>query len=106
MRADVIYLIDETPGTHGYFDKPTYSERMVYCTVRSVGMQEFYRAHEQGLEPSIVFELTDYSDYSGERLVRWGENDDARYFRVVRTYVDGLHIELTCEEAGYVTTDA
>ena len=113
LRADVIYLIDETPGTHGYFDKPTYRERMVYCTVRSVGMNEYYRAHEQGLNPEIVFELADCSDYNGERLIRWGERaattfepEDIRYYRVIRTYVDGLKIELTCEEAGYVTTDA
>lgn len=99
IRADVIYLLAENPGTHGVFDKPTYTERMVYCTVRSVGMSEFYRAHEQGLEPSIVFVLTDYADYNGERLIRWGEKDKARYFSVIRTYIDGQSIEITCEEA-------
>lgn len=107
IRADVIYLITETPGTHGVFDHNVYTERMVYCTVRSVGMSEWYRANEQGLRPSIVFVLADYSDYDGERLVRWGENEDARYYRIIRTYVDGLSIELTCEEAEvYAVTDS
>lgn len=103
IRADVIYLLSENPGSHGVFDTPTYTERIVYCTVRSVGMTEFYRAHEQGLEPSIVFVLTDAADYEGERLIRWGDV----YYKVIRTYVDGLAIEITCEEAeAYVTTDA
>ena len=106
IKADVIYLLSENPGAHGVFDSPTYTERMVYCTVRSVGMPEFYRAHEQGLEPSIVFVLTDAADYEGERIIRWGEGAFARYYKVIRTYVDGLAIEITCEEAEvYVTTD-
>lgn len=95
IRADVIYLITENPNPHGVFDTTTPTERVVYCTVRSVGMSEFYRAHEQGLEPQIVFVLSDYADYNGERLIRWGD----KMFRVIRTYVDGLSIEITCEEA-------
>ena len=94
LRADVIYLIKENPGNHGWFDSPTYTEKMVYCTVRSVGMTEYYRAHAQGLEPSVVFDLADEADYDDERILRWG----TKYYRIVRTYVDGLSIELTCEE--------
>lgn len=100
LRADVIYLIKENPGNHGWFDDTTYTERMVYCTVRSVGMTEYYRAHAQGLEPSVVFDLADMADYDDERILRWG----AKYYRVVRTYVDGLSIELTCEEIAPVAT--
>lgn len=102
VRADAIYLISESPITHGFFDTPTYSEKMVYCTVSSVTMSEWYRAHEQGLDPSIVFVLSDYSDYDGEKLIRWGN----RYFRVIRTYINGLKIEITCEEANHAVTDA
>lgn len=102
IRADVIYLLEETPGKHGVFDAVIYTEHMVYCTVRSVGMNEFYRAKEQGLEPSVVFTLTTYADYHGERLLRW----DDKIYRVVRTYVDGLSIELTCEEGECVVTTA
>lgn len=99
IRADVIYLIAETPGAHGFFDKPTYTERMVYCTVSSVGRTEYYQAHVQGLEPTVVFTLTEAGDYDGERILRW----NGRVYRVIRTYVDGLGIELTCEEAPDVT---
>lgn len=84
----------------------------MYCTVRSVGYNEYYRAHEQGLEPSVIFALADYADYDGERLVRWGEKattdglDWAQYYRIIRTYSDGKGIELTCEEAeAYAATD-
>lgn len=96
IRADVIYLVSTTPGKHGVFGPPSSeTERMVYCTVRSVGRNEFYRAKEQGLEPQYVFELADYSDYAGERIVIF---NGVRY-DVIRTYVDGLKIEITVEEA-------
>ena len=100
IRADVIYLLAETPGKHGYFEPTVYTERMVYCTIRSVGVNEFYRAKEQGLEPDIVFTLAAYADYDGERLIKWND----KIYRVVRTYIDGLKIELTCEEGDYVAT--
>ena len=100
LRADVIYLIKENPENHGWFDSPSYTERMVYCTVRSVGMTEYYRAHAQGLEPSVVFVLADEADYEDERILRWG----SKYYRLVRTYTDGLSIELTCEEIAPITT--
>lgn len=96
LRADVVYLISQTPGKHGVFDPPTAeTERMVYCTVRSVGMSEFYKAKEYGLAPEYVFELADFADYEGERIV---EYNNVRY-EVIRTYVDGLKIEITVQEA-------
>ena len=96
LRADVCYLIAEEPARHGVFDQPTETtERMVYCTVRSVSSADYWRAHEQGLNPEVVFELADYYEYEGERLIRW----DGRTWSVIRTYVDGIKIELTCEEA-------
>ena len=74
---------------------------MTYCTVRSVGRSEYYQAHAQGLEPSVVFTFTDEADYSGERILRWNN----KYYRVIRTYVDGLGIEITCEEIAPITTE-
>jgi len=101
IRADVIYLVTETPGSHGWFDAPTYTERQVLCTVGSVGRTEYYQAHAQGLAPEVVFNLTDAVDYDGERMVRWGE----KYYRVIRTYVTGLGIEITCEPIAPITTE-
>lgn len=99
MRQDVLYLIEETPEAHGIFEQHKETERMVYCTVRSVGMNEYYRALENSLRPTFVFTLTDYADYGGEKICVF---DGTRY-RIVRTYVNGQQIELTVEET---TVDA
>lgn len=95
LRQDVLFLINENPAAHGIFDAPVETERMVFCTVRSVGYQEFYRALEQDLHPTLVFVLADYAEYQGEKICRYG---DTRY-RVIRTYQTGGAIELTVEEA-------
>lgn len=99
VRADVIYLVAENPEAHGIFDAPTETPRMVYCTVRSVGFNEYYTALANGLNPTIVFRMAERTEYHGEKIVLW---EGVRY-RVVRTYIQGDGIELTCEE---VTTDA
>lgn len=95
IRYDAIYLVAESPSPHGIFDTPTETQRLAYCTVRSVGMQEFYRAKELGLEPSVVFVLAERADYEGEKVVIW----EGRRYDVVRTYINGDAIEITCEEA-------
>lgn len=95
MRQDVLYLVSETPSAHGIFDAPAETQRTVFCTVRSVGMQEFYRAMEQDLHPTYVFVLADYAEYGGEKICVY---NGARY-RVIRTYQTGGAIEITVEEA-------
>lgn len=95
MLQDVLYLIAEDPAAHGIFDAPTETRRMVYCTVRSVGMQEFYRAMEQALHPTYVFILADHAEYQDEKICEW---KGTRY-RIIRTYTTGGRIELTVEEA-------
>lgn len=104
IRDDVCYLVAEDPTAHGVFQKPAETPRMVYCSVRSVGMQEFYRAKDHKLNPSIVFELQDAVEYRGEKIVLWtGRDGVQRRYGVLRTYVNGFGIEITCEEA---TVDA
>lgn len=95
VRADVIELVSESPAAHGVFDAPEETKQKTYCTVRSVGMREYYEAKSAGLEPDVVFSLTDSDDYSGEKVVIW---NGARY-RVVRTWLQGDGIDLTCEKA-------
>ena len=91
---DVCYLITETPGTHGVFDTPTYTEREVFCSVRSVSSADFWRAYQQGVEPQFVFVLSDPIEYEGERMLRYGSTR----FRVVRTYTNSHNeIEITVE---------
>lgn len=94
-RTDVLYLVAENPKAHGIFEATTETDRMVYCTIRSVGYQEYYRALEQDLHPTLIFILADYAEYQGEKICIW---NNARY-RIIRTYQTGGAIELTVEEA-------
>lgn len=93
-RQGVLYLISEQEA-HGAFERPQQTLRKVFCEIRSVGYQEYYRAMERDLNPSLVFRLADYAEYKGERKAIF---EDVHY-RVVRVYVDGNAIELTVEEA-------
>ena len=93
VRATAIKLIAEDPGVHGVFDTPTETVNEVPCTFRSVGMNETYAAKSAQLEPSIVFVLALAEDYAGEKIVEW---NGSRY-RVLRTWMQGDGIELTCE---------
>ena len=94
-RTDVLYLVAEDPEAHGIFEATTETDRMVYCTIRSVGYQEYYRALEQDLHPTLIFILADYAEYQGEKICIW---NNVRY-RIIRTYQTGGAIELTVEEA-------
>lgn len=95
IRAEVISLISENPEAHGVFGATSETSREVFAEIRSVGYNEFYAAKSAGIEPSIVFVLTDYMEYGDEKIVLF---DNKRY-RVVRTYTNGQTIELTCEVA-------
>lgn len=95
VRADVLYLIAESPQAHGVFEEITATRRMVYCTTRSVTMNEYYRAKDANIEPTIVFILADYSEYRGEKMCEF----NGKQYRIVRTYTKNMTIELTVEEA-------
>ena len=101
---DVCYLVAESPAAHGIFDPPEETPRMVYCQVRSIGGQEFYRAMENKLHPSVMFVLSDAIEYEGEKIVLWTARDGVqRRYRVIRPYDKGNGFEIYCEEA---TVDA
>lgn len=95
VRADTIDLIAENPAAHGVFETIAETRRMVYCVVKSVGMNEFYTAKSQGISPSVVFELADYGEYCGEKIIEW----DGKRFNVTRTYVNDMKLEIVAEEA-------
>lgn len=93
-QADVLTLITETNTPRGVYDTPTESQRTVYCTIRSVGMQERYLSMSHGLNPEIVFVLAHDFEYQGEKRCKYNGTE----YRVIRTYItteDG--IEITCE---------
>lgn len=95
LLSSVLTLVSESPTAHGIFETPTETERTVFCVVRSVSYQEFYRALEQALHPVYVFILADYAEYQGEKICKF---NGVRY-RIIRTYQTGGSIELTVEEA-------
>lgn len=96
MRSGVLYLVAESPETHGVFDPPTETQRMVYCTIKSVGYQEYYRAMENALRPSLVFVLADYAEYQDEKTCVY----EGKRYQIIRTYITAQQtIELTVEEA-------
>lgn len=99
IRDDVLYLVNETPAAHGIFDKPQETQTMVFCKVRSVTRSEFWRAFENGIEPELVFLLSEYADYQGQKVLLY----NGKRYRVVRTYVSQHAVELTAAPA---TADA
>ena len=94
LHSDVCYLIADAPKAHGVYDSPQATERMVHCTVQSVGRQEFYAAYNVGLQPTLVLKLADMIEYQGELRLMFHD----REYEIVRTYMtkDG-GIELTIE---------
>ena len=97
IRHDIITLIGEDPEAHGIFDTYSPTQHRVFCEVRSVGMNEAYKAMSNGLYPQFVFVLSDVAEYNGEKIILYG----ATQYRVIRTYVDRQKVELTVEEATF-----
>lgn len=99
VRATTIKLIGEVPTAHGVFDAPSEGQTEVFAEVMSVSQNEFYKARQNGLDPEYVFRLTDYGDYSGEKVFSY----EGVRMRVIRTYIkeEALYIV-----AGRATADA
>lgn len=95
MFRDVITLVSESPAAHGVLDDITETQTQVYCSVRSVYMNEAYQAMSNGLHPQFVFVLSDYADYNGQKIVLY----NGKRYRIIRTYRQNQGIELTAEEA-------
>jgi len=98
MKANVVDLITVSPEAAGVGTEPTEVKRTVYCTIRSIGMQEAYQAMGIGLNPELKVILAHDFEYGGERLC---EIMGVRY-RVLRVYVtetDGIELTLQ-REAG------
>ena len=83
IRATTITLIGEDPKAHGVFDAPDNVENEVFAEVMSASQNEFYKARENGLAPELVFRLTDYGDYDGQKVFVYNNER----WRVIRTYI-------------------
>jgi hypothetical protein len=84
MITDVLTLLSEG-----------FRPRDVFCSVRSIGMREFYQANATDFHPEVKFVLADYLDYAGETMAI----HDGQLYRILRTYRTGIELELTAEKA-------
>lgn len=74
----------------------SYNDRVVYVKTRSVYASEYYDAAQVGLNPSIVFELANRSEYADETYLKYnGVN-----YRIIRVDWNGDRdaIRLVCEQ--------
>lgn len=93
MKANVVTLISVNPEAAGVGTEPSESRRTVYCTVRSIGMQEAYQAMGQGLNPELKVILAHDFEYQDEPLLEY----DSKRYRIIRTYIteeDGIELTI------------
>ena len=93
MKAATVTLIREDPAARGVGTEPQETRRKVFCTVRSIGMQEAYQAMGIGLNPELKVILSHDFEYQGEETC---ELNQVRY-KILRTYVteaDGIELTL------------
>ena len=101
IRVNVLDLITVNPEAAGVGTDPLETKRKVYCTMKSIGMQEAYQAMGVGLNPELKVILAHDFEYGGERLC---ELDGKRY-RILRTYItdtDGIELTLQRETGNAV----
>lgn len=77
----------------GVFDTVGTNTRTVFADVTDVGMNEYYLAMSAGLAPEVAFDIPEYSDYQGEKLLSW----EGQMWRVIRTTRRGMCERLICE---------
>lgn len=85
--TDVLILIKQTDAGE--------DSRTVFCSLRSIGMKEFYEASARDFYPEKKFVLADYLDYEDEELVEY----DGRRYRVLRTFRTGQELEIVVTRA-------
>ena len=71
-----------------------YVFKEVFAEVKSVSQSEYYTAAQSGFKPVFKFILADYYDYDEEDIVLYG----GVLYHIIRTYRNGLQLELTVEK--------
>ena len=100
MWDDVVILLAQSFTTDEAGDTvPTTISRTIFCNKKSIGKNEFYQAHAEGLKPEIKLQLNKL-DYKGEVKATYGNKP----YKIIRSYEDGELIELTLEGDVHVTT--
>lgn len=94
MKNDILYLIEVTYIKNEIGDTiEKFTQKMIFCEVKSINAQEFYNAHRQKFKLSKMF-IINADDYNEELYVMFKN----KRYRVVRTYEkDFTHLELVCE---------
>lgn len=82
--AGVAYLIMRSPEARGVLDEPTQKARKVFCTEKSVSMNELYQARADGFAPEIRLKLTQRFEWKGEDICIY---KGTRY-KIIRPYSD------------------
>ena len=93
MRPGLVTLISESPEAHGVGIPPQETGRVVYCTVRSIGMQEAYQAMGVGLNPEYKLILSHDFEYQGEQICEF----EGKRYKIIRTYAtetDGVELTI------------
>lgn len=99
---DVLKLVKSTYTTDSagnQIEEAVFRE--VFCRVRSVTRTEFYQAAQTELHPEIVFVLSTFRDYEGEKDILYTDWTGAeKRYSVLRTYrvPDSDELEITATE--------
>ena len=89
---DIGYLCNETQNLDKLKrPKKGYTERKVYCDIRSIRQSEFYQARAEGFKPEIMVVMKN-AEYKNENHFKYKD----KLYRVARTYIKGDIIEITC----------
>lgn len=80
---------------HNDIIKYVYQEELI-CEVMSITQNEFYLAAQSDLKPEIKFKLSDYLDYSGEKMLMYNDQE----YEVIRTYRSGDALEIVAQRYG------
>lgn len=94
-RSDVIELVSTTrqKNSKGIYETVEV-KKQIFCSVRSVTMQEFFQGGQMGLKNQIRFDVFQY-DYDGEEVIIHNGN---RY-SVYRTYLSKDDVlEIYCKK--------
>lgn len=93
MKPNVVDLIAVSPEAYGVGMPRAEKKRRVYCTVKSIGMQEAYQAMGQGLNPELKVILAHDFEYGGEQQC---EINGQRYdiLRIYATETDSIELTL------------
>ena len=87
---NVVYLINATVDYDEIGNTLEKEEkRKVYCELKSISQNEFYKSRESKLEVKYCFKMNSF-DYLNERFIEYKGN---RY-KVVRTYTNSDMVEV------------